>query len=289
MQNLSAKATEKKLLSHFNQVAREYDAHAFFQREVGERLMDRLDMIKLRPTTVLDLGGGTGYMANLLSERFPEALVVNCDFAEQMLRMARKNSNDNQNVKNDLMTAKAEMLPFKTSSVDIVFSNLHLDWVLKPMPVLSEIKRVLTPEGVMVFSSLGQNTLKELKTCFAKIDDKKHVNQFYDMHDLGDGLLKLGFIQPVIASETLTIEYLKLDDLILDLRKTGSHFVFNEGKQGLRGSKIYKALKGHYEEYRNNQGNLPVTIEVIYGQAWGSHEKDFPENARTIKIQQIVS
>jgi malonyl-CoA O-methyltransferase len=254
----------------FGRAAAAYDAHAVLQREVGERLLQHLDPIRIEPRRVVDLGCGTGSFLGALRERFPRAWLAAVDTALPMLREARRRSPWWRRTLGAgipaLACADAEGLPLAAGSAGLVFSNLLLQWC-DPAAVFGETARVLETGGLFLFSTYGPDTLKELRAAFAAVDDAPHVNAFVDMHDLGDALVAAGFADPVMEMETLTIEYRDVESIARDLRRGGGQTVLAGRRPGLGGRERWRRMAERYETYRRD-GALPATFEVVYGHAW---------------------
>ena len=212
----------------FGRAAAAYDEHAVLQREVGARLLQHLDPIRIEPGRVIDLGCGTGAFLGPLRRRFPRASLVALDAALPMLREARRRSPWWRRALAAgvpaLACADAERLPLAAGSARLVFSNLLLQWC-DPAAVFRETARVLETGGLFLFSTYGPDTLKELRGAFAAVDGAPHVNAFVDMHDLGDALVAAGFADPVMEMETLTLEYADVESLARDLRRGGGQTV----------------------------------------------------------------
>ena len=258
----------------FGNAAKSYDGSAFLQREIADRLFERLEYIKLQPATVLDIGCGTGYATAKLRERFVEANIVGLDLATQMLIAARSQSKSASWLKRvtgrvpplSWLCSDAEALPFKTESIDFVISNLTLQWC-NPECVAKEVARVLKPNGLFMFTTFGPDTLKELRSAFRAVDDKPHVNRFIDMHDIGDILGSAGFADPVMDQEIVTLTYAELTPLLKELKGLGAHNVLNGRNRGLIGRERWQRMVAAYKAFRND-GRLPATFEVVYGHAW---------------------
>lgn len=266
--NLSQNAYKHKLAlaRHFSRAANTYNQAAIIHQEVGMRLLDRLDLIKLDPGVILDLGSGTGFFAPHLTQKYPKARIVKLDIAENMLRFSnKKNFAQHTSVCGD-----GEYLPLKNHSVDFVFSNCVLHWFVNPQKVLAEIRRVLKPEGLVLFSTFGPDTLQELRESFSIIDRNTHVNTFMDMHHIGDMLIQTQLLDPVMDMEIITLTYQNLMGLIQDLKNTGENCVNREESIGLSSKGTIDKLINAYEHYRTRDGLLPATFEIIYGHAWCS-------------------
>ena len=257
---------------NFARAAATYDAVAVLQREVGSRMLERLDYVKIAPQRVLDLGCGTGASLGALSERYPKAQVVGADVSEAMLRVAHKERSRLRYLlpflrgkKSSLLAADALALPVKSAALGMVWSNLMLHWVSDPPSVFREMQRTLEVGGLLMFSTFGPDTLKELRASFS--DGYAHCQRFTDMHDYGDMLVEAGFADPVMDAEVLTMTYPNFDGLLRDLRQSGSTCTMHDRRHGLTGRSAWRAARAEYDN-RMNGGRLPASFEVVYGHAW---------------------
>ncbi len=258
----------------FGASASTYDEHAFLQREIGERLFERLQYIKLVPDRVLDIGSGTGYATQKLRERYRDSTLIALDLAPDMLQVARSKAASTSLVKRlfgkqhdrEYLCADAEALPLASESIDLALSNLALQWC-DPEKVAKEASRVLKPQGLFMFTTFGPDTLKELRAAFKAIDDAPHVNTFPDMHDIGDILVHAGFADPVMDQEIVTLTYTDLKPLLRELKGIGAHNVLPGRATGLMGKQRWQRMVDAYELFRKD-GRLPATYEVVYGHAW---------------------
>jgi malonyl-CoA O-methyltransferase len=257
----------------FAQAAATYDANAFLQREIADRLLERLDYVKLAPHRILELGSGTGYATKKLVERFRQAEITALDIAQNMLVQARTLAAPHWAARLfgrapsiAYVCGDAEAAPLADGSVDLVFSCLTLQWC-DAEKALAEAARVLKPKGLLMFATLGPDTLKELRAAFRAIDDKPHVNQFIDMHDIGDIMVRAGLADPVMDQEVLTLTYAELKPLLKELKGIGAHNVLPGRHAGLMGRARWRRMEAAYETFRRD-GRLPATYEVVYGHAW---------------------
>ena len=254
----------------FGRAAPGYDAHSVLQREVGNRLLQHLEPIRIDPQRVIDLGCGTGAFFAPLRERYPRSRVVGIDAAWPMLREARRRAPWWRAAFGRSATllacADAERLPLPRECAQLAISNLMLQWCDAPA-VFAEAARVLEVGGLFLFSTFGPDTLRELRAAFAATDSAPHVNEFVDMHDLGDALVHAGFADPVMEMETLTLEYGSVEAIARDLRAGGGHNVLPGRARGLGGRRRWSEMAERYEKHRR-AGALPATYEVVYGHAW---------------------
>ena len=246
----------------FNSASEKYNENAFLQNEIATRLSEKLRVISINPKVIIDLGSGTGFLSDKTAEIFPDANLFCVDFAQQSLI---KNS---QNLK---VCADACQLPFSSNSVDFVISNLMMQWCPDLETLFNECFRVLKPQGLILFMTFGPETLTELKRSWVVVDNEAHVNEFIDMHDIGDQMVQSGFQSPIMEMEKLTLTYEKVLDLMHDLKGIGAQSVENRSKS-LTGKTKFQKMLQMYESYRNN-GKIPATYEVIYGHAWKNEIK----------------
>lgn len=267
----------RQVRRNFARAATSYDAVAVLQREVGSRMLERLDYVKIEPRRVLDVGCGTGISLTALSERYPKSKVIGADASEAMLRTGRTQRSGLRwllpflrSSRSSLVSADALALPFTAGSLGLVWSNLMLHWLDDPLPAFHEIYRALDVGGLLMFSTFGPDTLKELRTSFS--DGYAHTQRFADMHDYGDMLLECGYADPVMDVEALTMTYASLDDLFRDLRQSGAACAMQARRRGLMGRSAWNAVRTGYERHRS-EGRLPATFEVVYGHAWKTQAK----------------
>jgi len=249
----------------FSRAATRYDAVAVLQSRVRDELLARLDVVRLQPAAVLDLGTGTGHAAAALKRRYRSSMVVALDHAEGMLREARQRQTLLRRF--GRVCADAVRLPLRDGSVDLVFSNLMLHWCNDPDAAFRECRRVLRHGGLLTFTTFGPDTLVELRRAWSAADSHTHVNRFVDMHDLGDALVRCGLAEPVMDVERFTLTYAEVRDLMLDLKAMGARNANAGRPRGLTGKAALGRMVAAYETMRRD-GRLPATCEVVYGQAW---------------------
>ena len=262
---------DKRSLRHaFEQAAATYDAAAVLQNEVCRRMLARLEYIKHRPVSILDAGSGTGNALAGLRECYPAAQLIALDLAVAMLKRGRERlpwwkgffTRGAQAVCGDI-----ERLPLAEESVGMVWSNLALQWLNDLPRAFAEMRRVLLPGGLLMFSTFGPDTLKELRHAYQDTDRHTHVNRFVDMHDIGDLLVNGGFGDPVMDMECFTLTYDDVRQLMRELKAIGAHNVTRGRPNGLSSRKLLAAVTRNYEALRRD-GKLPATFEVVYGHAW---------------------
>lgn len=260
---------DRRLLRRaFDAAAATYDEAAVLQREVGERLIERFELIRLTPERVLDVGAGTGATTATLMQHFRKAAFTALDVSPRMLERARRRGRPWRRPR--CVAGDAEALPFADNSFDLVFSNMTLQWCSDLDAAFAEMQRILRPEGLLMFSSLGPDTLHELRSAWSEADGYSHVNAFVDMHDVGDALARKGFSDPVMDTEHFTLTYDRVRELMADLKAIGAHNVTGGRARGMTGRRRLRAMEAAYERHRGADGRLPATYEVVYGHAWAT-------------------
>ncbi len=254
----------------FEQAAEEYDKAAVLQREIADRMVERLGYVRLDPKLVLDLGAGTGYAIEGLQKRFRKSRILALDFALGMLRQAQRRGSWLNRPR--CVCADAEALPLADASVDLVYSNATFQWCNDVQGAFAECLRVLRPGGLLMFSTFGPDTLFELREAWSTADGFSHVSPFLDMHDLGDALVRARFGDPVVDAERLTVTYDRVRDLMRDLKVIGARNSTNDRPRGLTGRRRLAAMEQAYEVHRRD-GRLPASYEVVYGHAWAPEQR----------------
>ncbi|MBN2865897.1 MAG: malonyl-ACP O-methyltransferase BioC [Thiotrichales bacterium] len=267
---------------HFSHAAPTYDEAAILQKTVAERVDERLALTTLDPRVIVDIGAGTGLLTEKVIQRYPQASVIAIDLSLAMLKHAEQRLKKRkfnwlpqsiwQNNGATLLNADAYALPLADNSVDLLVSNLMLQWCDDLDSVFAEFRRVLRPEGLIMFTTFGPDTLKELKQAWAITDGvDAHVNQFVDMHDIGDALIRNGFGQPVMDVEHFTLTYDKPMGVLKDLKAIGATNASLNRSKGLMGKQRFHNMLEAYETLRS-EGKIPATYEVVHGHAWAAQE-----------------
>lgn len=251
-----------QMRSSFNRAAKTADLVDVLPREIADRLMERLPLIRLQPKSILECGARSGYLTKQLQRYYPNAELIALDYADQQLA----NFTDCFRVASHYAS-----LPFGDNSFDMIVSPTTLHWTNDLAACFREFKRVLKPNGLLIFTMMGVETLIELRKSFVSCHEFLH--RFPDMHDVGDLLLQSGFENPVMDMEMLTIRYKKLNTLFEDFKLSGAGNAHQERPKGLFGKKRWQEAVTHYETLKKDNA-YPATFEIIYGHAWQPESQD---------------
>lgn len=255
----------KAVARAFRKVAAGYAAADFMHAEIRARLLERLDLVSLQPATILDLGAGPPEATAALAARYPQAHLLAIDLVPAMPGAAAQPW--------DRICADAAALPFASQSVDLVVAGMLLHWCEDPAAVLGEVRRVLRVPGLLLLTTLGPDTLRELRDAWEQVDELPHALAFTEMHNLGDALVRAGFAEPVVEVERLTVSYGEPGQLLSDLRSVGAGDLGPGRRRSLTGRGRWRAMLATLEAGRRADGSLPVTLEVIYAHAWTSAQR----------------
>jgi len=284
-----------RLRRAFDRAAPKFDSAATLHREIADRMVERLSIIRLNAKVILDAGCATGYATKFLRKRFARSFVIELDLSAAMLRQRenrRRTFAPWSGRQHSSVCADFQRMPLAPSSVDLVWSNLALHWADETPAVFAEAHRVLRPGGLIMFSMFGPDTLKELKSTFRDNDSRMNgsrvngfrVNRFVDMHDVGDVLVGSGYADPVMDMENLTLTYANIAGLLHDLKAQGSSSTEELVHKGLAARNAYAEVVARYEAFRDCDGRVPATFEIVYGHAWKPPPRLSPTGKAVIDI-----
>ncbi len=250
---------------HRERAAASLPGHDFLLREIAQRLVERLDDVRRKFPVALDLGCRHGYLADDLARRGGVRTLVHCDLSSAMVRHAP----------DPRLVADEEALPFAAGSFDLVMSLLNLHWVNDLPGALLQILQALKPDSLLLAAMFGGETLKELRTALAETEMagegglSPRVSPLAEVRDAGNLLQRAGFALPVADVETLTVSYTDPLALLADLRGMGeTNAVIERRKTASRRATLFGALERYRELYRDSNGRVPATFQVIYLTAW---------------------
>lgn len=275
----------KHVRTAFSRAAQNYDQAAQLQRTIGKHLFESLDYVEDpvffegQVETILDLGSGTGIESRALQERFPDATVFAVDVAIGMLQHSVSKPSLTSRLRNLVsrplrkpipVQADVRALPFADRSIDVIYSNLCLQWIEDLTAVLNGFRRVLKPGGMVIFSTFGPLTLHELRDAFAIADgETPHVSQFADIQLWGDALISTGFKNPVLDRDVIVEKHLDFKGFLQSLKAIGATNAMQSRRRSLTGKQRFAAARDAYEQWRDpHDGQLPATWEVVYALAW---------------------
>ena len=268
-----------RVRASFDRAASSYDAAAILQAEVRQRMLDRLEIVKLNPTAILDAGCGTGHASHALLKKYNHSQVISLDLAQGMLQQTKTTASFSQKLlgmvghaRHHLTAGDIERLPIASASVELIWSNLAVQWCNDLDAAFGEAHRVLKAGGLYSFSTFGPDTLKELRAATSVDPNHIHVSRFIDMHDIGDALVRAGFSAPVLDVERFTLTYDDVKSVMRDLKAIGAHNAAAGRSRGLAAKGFLTKLIEQYERFRTD-GKLPATYEVVYAHAWKPEPK----------------
>jgi len=281
-----------KVRRAFSGATSHYDSHAELQREIGQRLVDHLNFTKIEPKSILDIGCGTGFFTRLLAEKYKKADIYAADLSESMVNHTRSMQERRWpwQGKYQHTVCDAVALPFRDNTFDLVASNLAMQWVPAPSAMMKEMRRVLAPGGLILFSTFGRRTLVELKQTLAhiNIDHTNSVLPFPDVMSLGNSLGETAVEAPVTDADIFTLTYPDTMSLVRELKGIGASAAAIQGRGGgLYGRALLRNIETHYKKhYADSDGRIHATFEALYAQAWYK-EPGYAERDNTIPIQLI--
>jgi len=256
----------KDVQRRFNRIARDFDTAGFVHTASRDGLLARLRPMLIEAQTVVDLGSATGSATRPLKKRFSRARVISVDLCREMLQQGRRKQS--WFARPAAIQARAEALPFADQSVDVVFSNLLLPWIDNPAAMFAEVARVLRKDGLLLFATLGPDSLLELRQAWQAADNYAHVNRFLDMHDVGDAAVQAGLRDPVLDVDRMSVTYDNAAALFQDLTSVAGRNCLKGRNQALTGRSRFATMLGALDNARKG-GLLTLNIELVYGHCWG--------------------
>jgi len=242
-----------------------FDDASFVHDETRGRLLERLGLFDLEPRVAVDLGCATGRGALALATRYPAARVLALDSSTGMLRAARERCAAAPSV--TALGGDAERLPLRSRSVQLVLANLVLPWC-RPSILFTEAARVLEEGGLLLFATLGPDSLRELRAAWGAADSALHVHAAFDLHDIGDAALAAGLAEPVVDVDRMEVTYSSVASLVQDLRSCAAVNVAAGRRRGLTSPRRWRAFERSLVA-RGDGARFAITVELVLGQAWG--------------------
>ena len=262
----------------------------FLVREVGERLVGRLDDVKRRFARVLDLGCHGGQLGPMLRRQAAPDLLIEADLSAAMVRRASSPAR---------LVADEEWLPIRAVSLDLVVSALSLHWVNDLPGALVQIRQALKPDGLLLAAMLGGETLFELREAFLHAEAgqeegvRPHISPFPDVQTLGTLLQRTGFALPVVDSDRITVTYESAEALMRDLRAMGETNATAGRARHVSRRGTFRAAAAYYRDtFGGADGRIPATFQVLYLTGWRPHESQQQPARRgsgTVGLGEVLS
>lgn len=256
---------KQKSRRSFERAAHQYDRYARLQQQVATTLVNHLDerMKHINPMSILDLGCGTGQVAESMCQRYVDSNVFALDFSQKMLAQTQQRLN-NRGFDLSAICADVEQLPFQQGSFDLIISSLMLQWANDLEDTLVQLRDVLTSQGVLVFSSLSEGTLKEIKSSWSDVDGAVHSSDFLSLLEFKAVAKAAGYSKVTIVPETIIICYDSIREMLQEMKGIGASNARSERVRGLTGKQRFEAFEHAFELHRLNDGRYPCTWEVTY-------------------------
>lgn len=280
--------SRSEISQSFNTHAKSYEAEAQVQLEIGRRLFERLEYLKISPQTILDIGCGPGPFLLQLAQRYPNAEIIGLDLAVSMLTLAQARQTPTHQWQ--VVNADMHHIPYANNQFDLIVSNQALHWSQSLPQILGEWQRILRPQGCLLFSTLGPDTFQELSMAFQQVDTYAHVNRFYDMHEIGDCLLAQAFSDPVVDMEKIVAQYPSPAQMLRSIKAQGVKNIHDHRKPGLMGKQAWQQFLAYLAETQTSTHKFPLTYEVIYGHAWkADHQSGTQDGEAIISLAELKS
>ncbi len=255
---------QRRLRTVHRRAADGFGSADFVHARTRHSLLERLQWAALQPAVVLDLGAGQCPAADELRHRYPDARILAVDHAPEMLA---------KTAGVERVCAEATRLPLPDASVDLIFCNLMLAYCRDPAPILAEVRRILAPHGLFSFTTLGQESFRELRAAWSGLDRFVHLPPHPDMHSLGTLLQQAGLVETVLDSDYISVSYQDFSRLAVDLRAVGSANHSPRRNPGLTGRTSYHRLVESANRMRGSDGRFAVTLQIVYGLSWAAQRQ----------------
>lgn len=285
------------LRHRFDRAAQSYADAAVVQREVGNRLLERFDVMRIAPAHILDVGCGPGTHTAALSARFPDATVTAVDHSPAMIAravppasgMLARLTGFGKRSRIRGLVSEMSALPMPREHADVLWSNFALHWANDLPALFTEWNRVLKIGGVIMFTAPGPDTMIELRRALTKAgeDADSRVQRFTDLHDIGDMLIHAGFADPVMDMEVITLEYATAATLWRDVKAQGAINAMQTRPRGLLTPRKLRAIESALDSARKADGPIRISVEVIYGHAWKVAPKKTAEGHGIVRLESI--
>lgn len=288
---------KQQVRTRFERAAATYAEAAVVQREVGNRLLERFDVMRIAPQTILDIGCGPGTHTTALAARFPEASIIAIDQSPAMVALTAppargllaRFASMRKTPRVRGLVADMASLPLPREQADVLWSNFALHWSNDLPALFAEWNRVLKVGAVVMFTAPGPDTLQPLRNALTRAGERAddRVQRFTDLHDLGDMLVQAGFADPVMDMEVITLEYSNAAALWRDLKAQGVTNSMQSRPRGLLTPRKLRAIEAQLDATRVDGGPIRIGVEVIYGHAWKVAPKKTAEGHGIVRLESI--
>ncbi|KAJ8325370.1 hypothetical protein O5D80_006307 [Batrachochytrium dendrobatidis] len=264
----------------------------YLKDEMADRLADRFLDIKKEFDVVLDLGCGFGHIIKFADPESIKKLVM-MDMSEKMLS---RDSHIPYPIPAERIVGDEEALPFSNDTFDAVVSNLSLHWVNDLAGALIQVKHALKPDGVMIASMFGGDTLFELRTSLQLAQTERdggvsaHVSPMTDVRDTGSLLSRAGLNLTTVDVEEIVVNYPSMMELMDDLRAMGEGNAIYGRKPSMSKDVFMAAAAAYQAIYGNPDGTIPATFQIICMIGWkpsDTQPKPLPRGSAKLSLKSI--
>lgn len=254
-----------------HRAAPRYANYRFLKEEAALRLADRIDLVRRSFDLALDFGAHDGTLTRYLRDTNKIGTVIQADPAPRFASLAR--------AEGPAVATDYDILPFAPNRFDAVLSCLSLHWVDDLPGVISQMRALLKPDGMLLLSLLGGNSLHELRSALAAAETEiagglsPRTAPMADIRDVGGLLGRAGLALPVADADRLTITYPNMFRLMADLRGMGEQNALQGRLRHPTSRRIFmRAAEIYHTEFGNPDGTIPASFELITLTGWAPHE-----------------
>lgn len=267
MCNNPGKLNPADVRNRFDQAAESFNQADFLHRATFDGILQRLAPVATTPSVIIDLGSATSTGSHRIAKEFRGARVISLDASLQMLRNDKRRRSWFSRVSH--LQGDARQLPLQTGCADLIIANMLLPWIDDLPGCFAELARVLRKDGVFIFSSLGPDSLAEIRRAWSTVDQDAHVNHYPDMHDIGDAMVRAGLRDPVLDVDALAVSYADTASMYRDLTRCGARNSLEQRRRTLTGKQRFRAME---DELCGGLADDRLTfhLELVYGHAWSA-------------------
>jgi len=246
-----------KIRRSFSDAADQYDILTSLHKEIGRELVKKV--VKLNASNILDVGCGTGYVANKAKFFFPESRIIGIDIAEGMIEKAKAL---HEGIPIEWVCADANILPFENNAFDLVLSNLAYQWMDNLPRSFAEVVRTLNTEGVFNITLFGHRTCQELFASLKKVDPKINLRTLPSVKQVQEALIFAGFREATVDFELIKVQFKDVTDLLTWLKAIGANQLSDQ--QIFLGKNKLQQLQEYYSVHFPYHEGICASFEVIW-------------------------